>query len=101
MNWHVEPILTRCQALLTSLPDGLLGPLLFALGVSGVALCAFKDIFQNLRAGLLIRITRPFRMGDRIVRGEPEGTVEDMQVRATGGVWPSASGMATALRRSA
>ncbi|MXV22113.1 mechanosensitive ion channel family protein, partial [Deinococcus xianganensis] len=44
---------------------------------------AFKDIFQNLLAGLLILITRPFRIGDQIVSGEHEGTVEDIQVRAT------------------
>ena len=55
-----------------------------ALGVSGVAIgFAFKDIFQNLLAGLLILITRPFRIGDQIVSGEHEGTVEDIQVRAT------------------
>lgn len=55
-----------------------------ALGVSGVAIgFAFKDIFQNLLAGLLILITRPFRIGDQIVSGDHEGTVEDIQVRAT------------------
>ncbi|MCD0171007.1 mechanosensitive ion channel family protein [Deinococcus sp. 23YEL01] len=55
-----------------------------ALGVSGVAIgFAFKDIFQNLLAGLLILITRPFRIGDQIVSGEHEGTVEDIQIRAT------------------
>ncbi|GGR60482.1 transporter [Deinococcus seoulensis] len=55
-----------------------------ALGVSGVAIgFAFKDIFQNLLAGLLILVTRPFRIGDQIVSGEHEGTVEDIQVRAT------------------
>jgi len=55
-----------------------------ALGVSGVAIgFAFKDIFQNLLAGLLILVTRPFRIGDQIVSGPHEGTVEDIQVRAT------------------
>lgn len=55
-----------------------------ALGVSGVAIgFAFKDIFQNLLAGILILITRPFRIGDQIVSGEHEGVVEDIQVRAT------------------
>lgn len=55
-----------------------------ALGVSGVAIgFAFKDIFQNLLAGILILITRPFRIGDQIVTGSNEGTVEDIQVRAT------------------
>jgi len=55
-----------------------------ALGVSGIAIgFAFKDIFQNLLAGLLLLITRPFRIGDQIVSGDHEGTVEDIQVRAT------------------
>lgn len=55
-----------------------------ALGFTGVAIgFAFKDIFQNLLAGLLILITRPFRIGDQIVSGEHEGTVENILVRAT------------------
>lgn len=55
-----------------------------ALGISGVAIgFAFKDIFQNLLAGLLILVTRPFRLGDQIVSGDHEGTVEDIQMRAT------------------
>lgn len=58
--------------------------LLGALGVGGVAIgFAFKDIFQNLLAGLLLLITRPFQIGDVIVSGNHEGTVEDIQVRAT------------------
>ncbi len=58
--------------------------LLGALGVGGVAIgFAFKDIFQNLLAGLLLLITRPFNIGDQIVSGSHEGTVEDIQVRAT------------------
>ncbi|WP_051363603.1 mechanosensitive ion channel family protein [Deinococcus murrayi] len=55
-----------------------------ALGVGGVAIgFAFKDIFQNLLAGLLLLVTRPFRIGDQIISGSHEGTVEDIQVRAT------------------
>ena len=55
-----------------------------ALGVSGVAIgFAFKDIFQNLLAGILILITRPFKIGDQIVTGSHEGVVEEIQVRAT------------------
>ncbi|TXK23471.1 mechanosensitive ion channel family protein [Ottowia sp. GY511] len=55
-----------------------------ALGIGGVAIgFAFKDIFQNLMAGLLILITRPFVIGDQIVTGDHEGTIEDIQVRAT------------------
>ncbi|PYE56594.1 mechanosensitive ion channel family protein [Deinococcus yavapaiensis] len=60
------------------------GDLLGLLGVGGVAIgFAFRDIFQNLLAGLLILLTRPFRIGDQIVTGDSEGTVEDIQIRAT------------------
>jgi len=58
---------------------------LFAsLGVGGVVIgFAFRDIFQNLLSGILILITRPFRIGDQIVSSEHEGEVVDIQVRAT------------------
>ncbi len=54
------------------------------LGIGGVAIgFAFRDILQNLLAGILILLTRPFRIGDQVVAGSYEGTVEDIQVRAT------------------
>jgi len=60
------------------------GDLIGALGIGGVAIgFAFKDIFQNFLAGILILITRPFRVGDQIVFKEYEGTVEDILTRAT------------------
>ncbi|MFC5848787.1 mechanosensitive ion channel family protein [Deinococcus petrolearius] len=71
-------------ALTIAVPSLNAGTLFSALGVGGVAVgFAFKDIFQNLLAGLLILLTRPFRIGDQIVSGDHEGTVEDIQVRAT------------------
>src|SRR3954471_18512812 len=58
--------------------------LVSALGIGGVAIgFAFKDIFQNFLAGLLILITRPFVVGDQIVFGEYEGEVENILTRAT------------------
>ena len=58
--------------------------LVSTLGIGGVAIgFAFKDIFQNFLAGLLILFTRPFAVGDQIVFGAYEGTVEDIQTRAT------------------
>ena len=55
-----------------------------ALGIGSVAIgFAFKDILQNLLAGILILLTRPFRIGDQIVSGAHEGTVEDIAVRST------------------
>ncbi|WP_216324217.1 mechanosensitive ion channel family protein [Deinococcus aestuarii] len=71
-------------ALTVIIPELNAASLFGALGVSGIAIgFAFKDIFQNLLAGLLILLTRPFRIGDQIVSGDHEGTVEDIQVRAT------------------
>jgi small-conductance mechanosensitive channel len=54
------------------------------LGIGGVAIgFAFRDILQNLLAGILLLLTRPFRLGDQITAGAFEGTVEDIQIRAT------------------
>lgn len=54
------------------------------LGISSVAIgFAFRDILQNFLAGLLLLITQPFRIGDQIVASGFEGTVEDIQTRAT------------------
>ena len=58
--------------------------LVSTLGIGGVAIgFAFKDIFQNFLAGILILVTRPFQVGDQIRFNEYEGTVEDIQTRAT------------------
>ncbi|MDJ0363832.1 mechanosensitive ion channel family protein [Hymenobacter sp. H14-R3] len=58
--------------------------LLSALGVGGVAIgFAFKDIFQNFLAGILLLITEPFKINDQIQYKDFEGTVETIQTRAT------------------
>ena len=44
---------------------------------------AFKDILQNLLAGLLLVIRRPYQRGDQIVVKGYEGTVEQIESRAT------------------
>ena len=55
-----------------------------ALGIGGIAIgFAFKDIFENFLSGILILITRPFRIGDQIIFDKYEGTVEDIHIRAT------------------
>src|SRR4051812_21814811 len=65
-------------------PSFTIGSVIQLLGVSGVVVgFAFKDIFQNFLAGLLILFTRPFKVGDQIVICEFEGTVEEVQTRAT------------------
>ncbi|MEO8881018.1 MAG: mechanosensitive ion channel family protein, partial [Gemmatimonadaceae bacterium] len=71
-------------ALTAAVPSFTAGSLISALGVGGVAIgFAFKDIFQNFLAGLLILITKPFRVGDQISFKEFDGNIEDIQTRAT------------------
>jgi small conductance mechanosensitive channel len=54
------------------------------LGVGGIAIgFAFKDIFQNLLAGILLLLRHPFRVGDEITTGEFTGKVEAIETRAT------------------
>jgi small-conductance mechanosensitive channel len=55
-----------------------------AFGLGSVALgFALKDILSNLVSGVLILAMRPFAIGDQIVIGETEGTVEEIELRAT------------------
>ncbi len=66
------------------IPSFKLGDLVQLLGVSGVAVgFAFRDILQNFLAGILILITEPFTHDDQIVFKDYEGTVENIQTRAT------------------
>ncbi|NDJ75508.1 MAG: mechanosensitive ion channel family protein [Chloroflexi bacterium] len=54
------------------------------LGISSVAIgFAFRDILTNFLAGIILLWTEPFRIGDQIVAGDYEGTVEYIQTRAT------------------
>jgi small-conductance mechanosensitive channel len=65
-------------------PSLRLGDLIAGLGIGSLAIgFAFKDILQNMFAGLLILIRRPFLVGDQIVASGYEGTVEHIQTRAT------------------
>lgn len=60
------------------------GDVVKLLGLGSVAVgFAFKDIFQNFLAGILILLTDPFRVGDQIVVENYEGTVERIETRAT------------------
>jgi small conductance mechanosensitive channel len=65
-------------------PSFTIGSLIQLLGVSGVVVgFAFKDIFQNFLAGILLLVTNPFAIGDQIIVDAFEGTVEEIQARAT------------------
>ncbi|PSB44500.1 mechanosensitive ion channel protein MscS [Cyanosarcina cf. burmensis CCALA 770] len=60
------------------------GDLVQLLGISGVAIgFAFRDILQNFLAGILILLTEPFKIEDQIVFKDFEGTVENIETRAT------------------
>jgi small conductance mechanosensitive channel len=71
-------------ALVIAVPSFKPAQLIQILGISGVAIgFAFRDILQNFLAGILILLTEPFRIGDQIVVGAYEGTVEEIETRAT------------------
>ncbi len=71
-------------AMVIAIPGFTPAKLIGALGIGSVAIgFAFKDIFQNLLSGILLLISEPFRIGDQIVSGNYEGTVEDIKIRAT------------------
>ena len=71
-------------ALSIVIPSFKAGDLIQLLGISGVAIgFAFRDILQNFLAGILILLTEPFQLDDQIVFKDFEGTVENIQTRAT------------------
>lgn len=71
-------------AMVVAIPGFTPGQLMSALGIGSVAIgFAFKDIFQNLLSGILILLGEPFKIGDDIIVSGMEGTVEDIQIRAT------------------
>jgi|SRR5579859_4790059 len=58
--------------------------LIKVLGVGTVAIgFAFQNILQNFLAGILLLLQEPFRLGDLISVTGIEGTVADIQARAT------------------
>jgi small conductance mechanosensitive channel len=71
-------------ALVIAVPGFTPGQLISVLGLSSVAIgFAFRDILQNFLAGILLLLSEPFRIGDQIKSGEFEGTVENIETRAT------------------
>lgn len=58
--------------------------MLTALGLGSVAIgFAFKDVFENFLAGILILFREPFRLGDYIECSGIEGQVEEITIRDT------------------
>lgn len=96
---HMNPPLVRALSRLSSIlvwvlglftaativvPSFNPGNMIAGLGISSIAIgFAFKDIFQNFLAGLLLLWSQPFHVGDEIKSGDFEGAVEDIDIRAT------------------
>ncbi|HNP27763.1 MAG TPA: mechanosensitive ion channel family protein [Nitrospirales bacterium] len=60
------------------------GKILTGLGLGSIAIgFAFKDIFENFLAGILILLREPFQLGDVIECEELEGFVEEITIRDT------------------
>ena len=58
--------------------------LLAGLGLGSIAVgLAFKDIFENFLAGILILIRQPMRIGDDIECEDVSGRVEEISIRDT------------------
>jgi small-conductance mechanosensitive channel len=67
-----------------ALPSFAPGDLIQILGIGSVAIgFAFRDIFENFLAGLIILLTDAFQIGDQIVVEGMEGTVARIETRAT------------------
>lgn len=58
--------------------------LIGALGIGGIAVgLAFKDIFENFMAGIMIMIRKPMSIGDVIEVDGVQGRVEEITIRDT------------------
>jgi small conductance mechanosensitive channel len=65
-------------------PDFTPAKLLTVIGLGSIAIgFAFKDIFENFLAGILILIREPFQLRDFIECEDLEGFVEDINIRDT------------------
>ncbi len=71
-------------AMTVLIPSFTAGELVSTLGITSIAIgFAFKDILQNFLAGILILLTEPFRIDDQIQVNGYEGTVVNIETRAT------------------
>jgi small-conductance mechanosensitive channel len=69
---------------LDNIPDFRVSTLLTSLGIGGVAVAiALQRILSDLFASLSIALDRPFVIGDTIVVGSQEGTVEHIGLKST------------------
>lgn len=78
--WFAGILVATTIALPTVTP----GRALTALGLGSVAIgFAFKDVFENFLAGILLLIREPFRLGDFIEVDDIEGKVDQITIRDT------------------
>lgn len=60
------------------------GLLLGTLGLTSVAIgFSLKDVLGNYISGVILLAARPFRINDQVIIGDYEGTVSQIQLRAT------------------
>ncbi|MBD2577052.1 mechanosensitive ion channel family protein [Oscillatoria sp. FACHB-1406] len=60
------------------------GALLGALGLTSVAIgFSLKDVLSNYISGVILLAARPFRINDQVIIGDYEGTIAQIQLRAT------------------
>ena len=60
------------------------GALLGALGLTSVAIgFSLKDVLSNYISGVILLAARPFAIRDQVVIGDYEGTITQIQLRAT------------------
>jgi len=98
-RWRARPSLRRALQSLTKIGIWIVGSLVAAtivfpnltpanllagLGIGSLAIgLAFKDIFENYLAGLLVLLRTPMRIGDDIECQDVSGRVEEITIRDT------------------
>ena len=82
-RWTVIGLGAMLAALIV-FPGFTAGELVQLLGLTGLALgVAFRNIFEDFLAGILILMTQPFEIGDQIRLDSYEGTIESIGTRST------------------
>ncbi|MBI1234145.1 MAG: mechanosensitive ion channel [Alphaproteobacteria bacterium] len=78
--WILGIFITAAIVFPSVTPAQLIG----ALGIGGIAVgLAFKDIFENFMAGIMIMIRKPMSIGDVIEVDGVQGRVEEITIRDT------------------
>lgn len=71
-------------AVLDNLPNVQITSLIASLGITGIAVAlAVQNILRDLFASLSIALDKPFAIGDYIIVGEQQGTVENIGLKST------------------